>query len=179
MTIDDVLEQVLRREGGYVNDARDSGGETNWGITAAVARQQGYTGPMRSMPRATALEIYRRLYVVRPGFDQSAALSMPLAAELVDTGVNMGPGVAAQFLQRALNLLNNRGTLWPDLLVDGQAGAATRAALGTYLRQRGPEGERRLLALLNAFQGARYAEIAERREKDEAFFYGWLERITA
>jgi lysozyme family protein len=32
-----------------------------------------------------------------------------LAAELLDTGVNMGTGTATGFLQRALNALNRNG----------------------------------------------------------------------
>ena len=57
-TIDDVIEEVLRREGGYVNDPSDAGGATNFGITQATARQNGYTGDMRALPRALAKEIY-------------------------------------------------------------------------------------------------------------------------
>jgi len=66
----------------------------------------------------------------------------------------MGPTVAAQFLQRALNGLNNQGKDFADLLVDGSAGQKTRDALAVFLKKRGKEGERRLL--LNALQGERY-----------------------
>ena len=61
-TIDDIIEDVLRAEGGYVNDAVDRGGETNFGITIATARQNGYSGPMRDLPRDMAKEMYRRQY---------------------------------------------------------------------------------------------------------------------
>lgn len=178
MTIDDVIEDVLRNEGGYVNDARDAGGETNFGITIATARQNGYTGAMRDMPRDFAKEVYRRQYVIAPGFDKIAGISMPIAAELVDTGVNMGIKVAATFLQRALNGLNNQGRDYADVLVDGMAGAATRAALQAYLSKRGTTGEQRLVTLLNALQGARYLELAEGRSANEAFLYGWLGRVA-
>ena len=30
---DEIIEQVLHHEGGYVNDPKDLGGETNFGIT--------------------------------------------------------------------------------------------------------------------------------------------------
>lgn len=179
ITIDSVIDQVLVNEGGYVNDARDAGGETNFGITIATARAQGYTGPMRDMPQSVAREVYRRQYVIAPGFDKIAAVSAPIAAELVDTGVNMGPKVAATFLQRALNVLNNGGKDYPDIVPDGAAGPATRGALSAFLAKRGAEGERRLLALLNALQGERYVSLAEGRGANEAFMYGWLARIVA
>jgi lysozyme family protein len=172
MTITDIIEGVLKNEGGYVNDPRDAGGETNWGITAKVARARGYAGSMKAMPREVAFEIYRGQYVVQPGFGMVGNLSMPIAAELVDTGVNMGPAVAGRMLQRALNLVTDAG-----LVVDGQIGEASLKALRSFLDKRGKEGERRLLALLNAFQGERYASLAEGRAANRAFIYGWLARI--
>ena len=41
------LDDLIKREGGYVNNPNDKGGETCWGITVAVARANGYAGPMR------------------------------------------------------------------------------------------------------------------------------------
>lgn len=179
MNIDQVIDGVLAAEGKYVNDARDAGGETNWGITVAVARANGYAGAMRDMPKDVAREIYRRKYVVAPGFDKIGLIDADVAAELVDTGVNMGQATAATMLQRALNVLNNGGTLYPDIAADGQAGPGTRAALTAYLAKRGVEGKKRLLALLNALQGARYVTLAEGRSANEAFMYGWLARVAA
>lgn len=178
-TINEIIEGVLLAEGGYSNDSRDRGGETNFGITVKTARANGYTGPMKSMTRDFAREVYRRQYVLAPGFDKIADLSQAIAAELVDTGVNMGPKVAAQFLQRALNGLNNQGKDYADLVVDGAAGQNTRNALAAFLKKRGKEGERRLLLLLNAIQGERYLSLAEGRRSNEAFLYGWLARIAA
>jgi lysozyme family protein len=89
--IDTLLDGLLQREGGYVNNPADRGGPTNYGITEQVARAFGYAGDMRSLPRSTALEIYRRQYWAGPGFDQVALRYPALAAELFDTGVNMGP----------------------------------------------------------------------------------------
>ena len=179
MTIDQIIEEVLKAEGRYVNNPDDRGGETNWGITKATARAHGYNGPMRDLPRATAKQIYLDTYVVKPGYDKIAVLSPSIAAELVDTGVNMGPTVASRFLQRALNALNQRGADYPDIAVDGAAGAGTRTALTKYLAKRGAEGERRLLALLNALQGARYVELCEGRQANETFMFGWLARVAA
>ncbi|WP_333883895.1 glycoside hydrolase family 108 protein [Sphingobium yanoikuyae] len=178
-TINGIIEEVLAKEGGYVNDPRDRGGETNFGLTIATARANGYTGPMKDLTRDFARGVYNKQYVEAPGFDKIAAISPSIGAELVDTGVNMGPKVAAQFLQRALNGLNNQGKDYADLLVDGSAGQKTRDALAAFLKKRGAEGERRLLALLNALQGERYLSLSEGRSANEAFLFGWLARIAA
>ena len=178
MTVDDVIEAILRAEGGYSNDPDDAGGETMYGITRATARANGYAGAMRDLPRALAKDIYRQRYVVAPGFDAVGKLSATIGSELVDTGVNMGPAVAARFLQRALNALNRRQSDYSDIVVDGVAGARTRAALAAFLARRGAEGEARLLLLLNALQGARYVELCEGRQANEQFLYGWLRRIA-
>ena len=42
-----VIDQIIKVEGGYVNDPSDSGGETNYGITKHVARKYGYKGSMK------------------------------------------------------------------------------------------------------------------------------------
>ena len=58
----DLIDPLLDREGGYVNHPSDRGGPTAYGITQAVARANGYYGPMRALPREEAVAIYRRLY---------------------------------------------------------------------------------------------------------------------
>jgi lysozyme family protein len=179
MDIEGILEGVLRAEGGYVNDARDAGGETNFGITAATAQANGYTGAMRDMSRDFAIEVYRRQYVIAPGFDKLAALSTAIAAELVDTGVNMGPKVAGTFLQRALNVFNQQGRDYADLAVDGQCGMATRMALTAFLNKRGHVGERVMLTALNCLQGERYIALGEGRATNEAFEFGWFANRVA
>lgn len=173
-TIEQLITELIRREGGYVNDPRDSGGETKYGITEAVARAHGYGGAMVDLPLATAKEIYRRIYWTRPGFDKVSSVYPNVAAELFDTGVNMGPSVASVFLQRSLNALNRNGQDFADLVADGRIGWQTIHALQSYRSKRGMGGETVLLRALDALQGARYIELAEKSPKNEAFLYGWL-----
>lgn len=172
--IDQLVDGLIEREGGYVNHPADKGGPTCFGITEAVARAQGYRGPMRGLPREEAATIYRRLYWLRPRFDEVAKRSSRLAAELFDTGANMGPSVAATFLQRALTALNRNSSDYPDLVPDGRIGERTLSAIDTFLKLRGPSGETVLLRALEALQGERYLRLAERRPANEAFLYGWL-----
>lgn len=173
-TIDELIDGLIAREGGFVDHPADRGGPTNWGITEAVARAHGHAGPMAFLSRGEAAAIYRRLYWLRPCFDQVARRAPGVAAELFDTGANMGPGVAATFLQRALTALNRNGTDYADLTPDGRIGPATLSALDAFLTLRGPSGETVLLRALEALQGERYLRLAEKRPANEAFLYGWL-----
>lgn len=178
MTKDEIFNAILNREGGYVNHPADRGGPTNWGVTEKVARAHGYNGDMRNMARQQALAIYEADYWYGPRFDQVAAVSPAIAAELCDTGINMGPSVPSKWFQRWLTAMNDGGRLYPDLIADGNIGPRTITALRQYLAARGAEAERVLLRALNCSQGARYLELAEQRPANEAFLYGWVrERV--
>jgi lysozyme family protein len=173
--VEGLIDALIDREGGYVDHPADKGGPTCFGITQAVARANGYAGPMRQLPRSEAAEIYRRLYWLRPRLDDVAKRSLRIAGELFDTGVNMGPAVAVTFLQRALTALNRGGKDYPDLTPDGRIGTTTLNALDTFMSIRGRNsGETVLLRALEALQGERYLRLAERRPANEAFLYAWL-----
>jgi len=167
-------DTMLGKEAGYSNDPRDSGGQTNYGITEAVARAFGYAGPMNLLGLDQAKAIYRSRYWDALQLDQIASLAPDVVGELFDTAVNLGTGTAATFLQRALNVLNKEARWYPDVQSDGRIGPMTIAALREYIRRRGAEGQVVLMRALNSLQGAFYVELAERRAKDEAFVYGWL-----
>ncbi len=164
-----------RLEAGYVNHPSDPGGETNHGITIAVARAHGYTGPMTQLPLALAVQIAKQAYwdVIRG--DELAAVSEAVALEVFDTHFNFYPGAAAKFLQRALNALNRGGRDYADLAVDGELGPATLTALGAFLALRADDdGERVLLSMLNCLQGADYVRQATENPKKEDFVFGWF-----
>ena len=174
MTVNEMIDEVIDREGGYDNDPADRGGATRWGITQATARAQGYSGDMRALPRDEAVAIYRWLYWLRPGFDKVAGRAPALAAALFDTAVNMGVAAAAGFLQRSLNALNRGASDYPDIALDQVVGPATLAALDGFLAKRGSAGEAVLVKAVEALKGERYIALAEARPADEAFLYGWL-----
>lgn len=174
MDISELIDEIIAREGDYSNHPADRGGPTRFGITQAVARDNGYAGDMRQLPRAMAERIYRKLYWERPAYAFVAEIAPDLAAELFDTAVNMGVATASGFLQRALNALNRNAQDYPDLVIDRAVGAKTLAALGAFVRLRGGSGEKVLLKAIEAMQGERYLALAETRPANEAFLYGWL-----
>lgn len=172
--IEAIIEGVLGREKGFVDHPSDRGGPTNWGITEATARENGWQGRMQDMPQTFARNVYYRRYVYIPWFDRVAERSPGVGEELVDTGVVMGPGVASTFFQRLLNIFNGRGRYYADIIADGRIGKGTLAAFDAYLNKRGDEGEQVMVAALNCLQGGRFIDIAEHNESQEDFVYGWI-----
>jgi lysozyme family protein len=154
---------------GYVNHPDDPGGETNYGITRETANAYGHTGPMNTLPYELVQTIYKEGYWDEIMGDENP--SQDVAAEMFDTAVNCGPGTVIRHLQRALNVLNNKGQKYADIVSDGEMGPKTMTALKAALKL-GYRPE--ILKALNAFQGVRYMELAETNERMEAFVLGWL-----
>lgn len=61
-SFDDAFVALIGNEGGYSNNPADPGGETMWGITARVARANGYVGEMRALPQSIAKQIAKMVY---------------------------------------------------------------------------------------------------------------------
>lgn len=167
------INDLIEREGGYVYDPQDSGGETKYGITIATARAYGYQGAMRDMPRETAQSIYLKRYWVEPGFHRVAEVFPGLADCLFDFGVLAGQSTATLHLQRVLNVLNRNQADYPDITADGRLGTLTLTALRSLLAKRGSEGASVLFGMVASQQSNYLLELAERRPKDERFQYGW------
>ena len=104
LTFQQIFDRLIGHEGGYVNDPRDPGGETNWGVTKRTAMANGYTGNMKTMTRQQAYEIYRRAFWLRYNCEQ-----MPdaVAYQFFDAAVNHGFGNASRMLQRAVGVLDD------------------------------------------------------------------------
>lgn len=114
---DRCLSLLFGDEGGYVNDPRDNGGATNFGVTQgtfdAWRRSRGeLMEPVRSITRAEAAEIYKANY-----WDMVKADDLPLGLDYVvfDGAVNSGPGRSAKFLQQAL-MIQMDGAIGPVTL---------------------------------------------------------------
>lgn len=173
---DEAYEQLDAKEGGYVNDPRDSGGETNHGLTARVARANGYMGRMQDMTREEAKPIFRSQYWDQLRLDEVDRVSSALAAKMFPTGVLCGTARVAKWLQRTLNVLNRNETDFADIEADGAMGPMTIAALRAFMALRGADGQIVLLRGIKGFQAVHLVETAERRPKDERYEYGWLSR---
>lgn len=112
MKFDEAFEKLIGHEGGYSNHPDDPGGETMHGVTAKVARANGYTGAMRDLPLSLAKSIYRASY-----WDAVRADELPEAVrfDVFDCSVNSGPGQAVRFLQRATGAADD-GRMGPQTM---------------------------------------------------------------
>lgn len=176
------LPNVLKVEGRYVNDPSDNGGETylgitrrdhpdwpGWAIVDPIKHDGAALAAKDPQLKQLAYELYKKRYWDR--FDGDSISSQKIAEELFDTGVNMGIGRAVTFLQKGLNVLNKRASLWPEIGTDGDMGPKSRAALNACLAH---HDELLLLRVMNILQGAAYLEFAAKDERQEVFIKGWL-----
>ena len=117
MQFEQAFDNLMRSEGGYVNNPRDPGGETNFGITIAVARAHGYTGAMRDLPITVARTIARKLY-----WDSIRADDLPctLRYAVFDAAYHSGVSQSVKWLQRALGVVDD-GAMGPKTLAAAQA----------------------------------------------------------
>lgn len=171
---EDAWASTSAAEGGYSNDPNDPGGETNHGITVAVARAGGYDGAMVDLTADQAAAIAKKYYWDSMRLESIAFLSRGVAAELFDTGFNMGQVPAVNFLQRALNALNRNGSDYSDIVMDGRMGDASVGALAHFLTARGKDGEHVLIALLGAQQACEYLRQVESKATKEKYLFGWI-----
>lgn len=174
-------------EGGYSNRASDLGGETykgiarkrhptweGWGIIDSLKGNIGFPSTAYSNREldSMVIDFYRRNFWSVNKLSEFP--SQLIANELFDTGVNLGTGKAALFLQRALNALNKEGTIYSDISEDGVIGPNTIKALTSCLKYKGEEF---LYKLLNLQQGNHYFDLAREKKSQEANIYGWLTRV--
>ena len=126
-SVTEIADEIIAREGGYVNDPDDPGGATNFGVTIHTMRRLGLDldgdgdvdpADVRRLSRGQARDIYVDHYFRRPGI---ARLPEVLQASVFDMYVNAGAN-AVRILQRLLGDFGHPAT------ADGVIGPRTVAA---------------------------------------------------
>ncbi|MEM6758338.1 MAG: holin-associated N-acetylmuramidase [Pseudomonadota bacterium] len=177
-SVREIAEEIVRREGGYVNDPDDPGGATNFGVTIHTMRRLGLdldgdgdvdARDVKMLTRAQAIDIFLKHYFYRPRIGD---LPEVLHATVFDMYVNAG-GNAVKILQRLLSQMG-----YP-CSVDGALGPQTIAA-AQKAQQAAPEH------LSDAYGIARrnyYFRIADRRPASRKYARtrrggkgGWIKR---
>ena len=167
MTVEQLLEDVLRREGGYIDHKSDRGGATKYGITQATLSthlgREVTKDEVRNLDKELAKEIYKADYYFTPRIN---TLPEELQAQIFDICVNSGPRKAIKILQQVLNLAGF------ECSQDGMLGPKTRKAAEDAQAAMGPY-------LTNAIVEARehfYRSIVAANPSQSVFLKGWLAR---
>lgn len=177
-TVRQIAEEIVAREGGYVNDPDDPGGATNHGVTIGTMRalRHDVTGDgrvdeadVRGLTRAEAVDIFIRHYFERPGI---AKLPPEVQPALFDMQVNAGSN-AVKILQRLLtrhgHALSDDGVIGPKTIAAATAFAAR--CPGQLNRAYGIARRDYYYALADARPASR--KYARRRDGGKA---GWITR---
>jgi lysozyme family protein len=151
-TFDDAFDDLMGNEGGYSNNQADPGGETMWGVTARVARENGYSGAMRALPLETAKAIAKKRYWDPARCDE---LDARLAFQVFDTAYNGGHPI--QWLQQAVGVT-----------ADGIFGPATLEALNNV-------DPLKVMMRFNAYR----LQYLGNLKTWPTFGHGWANRIAA
>lgn len=179
------------REGGYVNDPVDKGGETHrgvarrfnpdwkgWPIIDRIKKEHPKDFKQRINANDELAELAKELFRQRY-WNPVRGDEIPnqhIANKVFDTGVNQGVGRSVRFLQEGLNLLNRNQKNYADIEVDGSFGDKTLATVKAFLKLEKDEPDY-LLKILNLLQANQYIEIMRKDSTQERFARGWLNRV--
>lgn len=154
---DQIVETVLRHEGGYVNDPADPGGETKYGIS-----KKSYPHlDVRNLTIDQAKDIYYRDWWLRLRLNEIR--DDAVATKILDTCVNVGARTGIRLLQRALRAIGR------PVAVDGIVGPETIRAVNEV-------EPLQLLEALRSEQADYYRELIRRNPKLAQFEKGWTNR---
>lgn len=148
----DMFKLTLQKEGGYVNDKHDRGGETKFGVSKRAYPNED----IKNLTEDRAAQIYKKDYYDKVRGDD---LPKPLAASLFDMAVNAGVRAASKLLQWILGEKE-----------DGIVGEKTIKAANEQYKQ-DPHG------LLDKYRDARIGYYKGLKQYDR-YGRGWINRAT-
>jgi len=160
------LKMTLQFEGGYSNNPKDPGGETNKGIIKAIydSYRKSKKLPFQSVKNITddeVKEIYYNNYWLKASCDK---IPDKVAVIHFDTAVNCGVGQANKFLQRCLRVVS-----------DGVIGNKTIEEMKKVKDKIGlTEFVKNYLTMRKNY----YTLISEKNTNLKVFLKGWNNRIA-
>jgi lysozyme family protein len=180
----DAITKVLKHEGGYVNNPKDRGKRTNYGVTQSV--YENFIGRklkgsdtdapkgqpmeeaetvMRNMPIGNAIAVYKQLYWDKIGGDKIKKYS--IAAAIFDQAINRGNAAAVRQAQKVL-----KNVFKYPIAEDGVIGPLTITALNTV-------DEARFINSYLQESILAYNKIVQNNPSQSVFLSGWLKRVES
>ena len=160
MTVDEIIDEVIEREGSFVDHPADRGEATNFGITKRTLAQWRGRNVRRidveRLTKAEAREIIKHRYVDVQGIHKLE--DADLQAQVVDISVNSGPVTAVKMLQKGIRAK-----------ADGIIGPKTLAKIA----ERGGEDAHQQLVIERV---KLLGNICVKDPSQNVFLKGWLAR---
>lgn len=174
-------------EGGYVNDPSDLGGETNHGITKKLAisyksqlvTQFGWDGTMMNLTEDMAYWLYSQEFWHPMHLDDIFTRSKTLAHSMFRWGLKSGSKRPVSSLQESLNVLNNQGKIYPNIVADGYMGPKTKQTIDSLIEHRGRNAAMKTLVFMMNCDQVSYMKdisLARANEENEKYTWGWVNR---
>jgi len=168
MTINKMIYDLIKREGGYSDHPADKGGATKYGITmktlSAYLKYTCKKEDIKALTKMKASEIYKRLFFYEPGINKLPTELQPI---ILDMAVNHGSARAVKFLQNAIAYYT------PSIIIDGKIGPQTIEESKDILHK---FGEKEFINRLCDIREDFYKMIVAGDETQKEFISGWLNR---
>lgn len=160
--MEQIIDRLLRREGGFVDRPEDAGGCTNFGITRGgwelVMDFPITCDELRSLTRHDASEFYKK-WGEQAGIWIVMDMDPYLCEVLFDTSVLFGPGRAIRWMQLEAGT-DDDGIIGPDTLAACQS------------------NPRRIARALIARRIQHHAHKVTTQPSQVVFLMGWMNRCT-
>lgn len=182
-----MLDDIIRKEGGFNDIKEDRGGATNFGISLRYARGLGLrldndgdgdvdADDIRLVTEQQARVLYVEDFFLTPRLH---LLPWGLQAFHFDFAVNSGTGRAIIELQDTLNALREDSVILDSnapLIADGRIGPRTLAAVNSAVQALGLDG---FMHRLVDNRIAYVRGIVHRDPSQSKFLRGWINRIES
>lgn len=172
ISLNKILDDIIRREGGFVNDPADRGGPTKFGITQKTLsdylNRPASIEDVRNITEELAKEIFATNYFFAPRLNAAPEMAQPF---LLDSAVHHGPGNAVEFMQQVVNKSG-----FGPLALDGVFGPKTQKSARDSAGKIGQD------YFVNALVDERLIFmwiIVERNPSQKRFLRGWLRRAAS
>jgi lysozyme family protein len=170
--IEQEIDKLIAREGGFVNDPADNGGATKYGITQHTLTlwrgREVSVDDVKALEKHEAREIYYAWYYIKPGFNALPCAIQPI---MLDMAANHGASRAIKILQDAL--LSHGYQVGK---IDGKLGPKTISACNGAIQQIGPQ---RLISLLVNRRVIFYEGLVRANDSQRRFLGGWIARAES
>lgn len=168
LTVDRLINDVLQKEGDYVNHKSDRGGPTKYGITQDTL--ESWRGipvspfDVQNLSKDEARDIYERNYYRGPRIDELPELLQPVT---FDMAVNHGPRKSVKIVQTVAGKMSGK-----RLVLDGVIGPATVVACNIAVNVYGHEVVKRICQARAQY----YRDIVANDPSQAVFLKGWVAR---